>query len=50
MQKFERRSLRFVLLYFLDTHTVRMIELKNQANRPRNQKVVSLDISCKLVT
>ena len=31
-------------IIFLDTHTVRMIKLKNQANRPRKQEVVSLDI------
>jgi len=34
---------------FCKTHTVRMIELKNQANRPRNKKVVRLDI-CNWVT
>jgi len=28
MQQFERLSSKFVLLYFLDTHTVMMIELK----------------------
>jgi len=50
MQKFEWLSVGFVLLYFLDTHTVRMIELKDQASRPRNKKVVNLDISCNLVT